>query len=251
MNKKSIYLIAISLITVFSIIFGTYINVFYKNQTMDTKHHTETIKNNGINNISVELSSRNVEIRQGDSFKVDYYGSSPSIVGDGDTLQIYEKNKKNNINFNFSFNTKSWAEDTIIVFVPSDAEFNNISIKTDSGDVRLFAGNADKLKINTDTGDLTIDGLTAKNIKLNVDSGDIKINDTESSDINAKADSGDVNLDNVAAKDMDIKVDSGDIYVKNSSGSKIKARSEYGDIRLKKSDFKEKDISASNGDVSY
>lgn len=251
MNKKSIYLIAISLITVFSIIFGTYMNVFYKNKTMDTKHYTETIKNNDIKKISVELSSRNVEIRQGDSFKVDYYGSSPSIVGDGDMLQIYEKNKKNDINFNFSFNAKSWTEDTIIIFVPSDAEFKSISIKTEAGDVRLFAGNSDKLKINTDAGNLTIDGLTAKNIKLKVDSGDVKINDTESSDIDATADSGDMNFDNVTVKDMDIKVDSGDIYVKNSSGSKIKARSEYGDIRLKKSDFKEKDISASNGDVSY
>ena len=142
--------------------------------------------------------------------------------------------------------------DTSDVSISKDFSFNNIVIKTDTGDVASYAKAKELIDIETDTGDIKLSDVSTKNMSLNVHTGDVivkSVSITESLIINVTT--GDILLKDATSVDFKTKGNTGDIVMENLIVSNnINVFRTTGDINFNKVDAASLDIETDTGDVT-
>ena len=196
------------------------------------------------NKIDISTESLDIEfVKANDNIvNVKVYDEEDSSVYVGvtdNTLKVVSKNKTK-VHFGIATMNKkvviSLPEniyDLVITStsgdITSEIEFNNVSIKSTSGDIKL-----DKVKdadLSVTSGDIFVKEVN--NLIINSTSGDVDINKINNH-IELKTQSGDVKINDLSlTEDSKIKVTSGDIKVlKSSSDIYFNASSKTGDIRI-------------------
>lgn len=153
---------------------------------------------------------------------------------------------------------KTYEKDLEIKLVSGDVEvnenlkFENLTISSTSGDIKMANIEAKNIKIESTSGDIKLQDLTENNLELKTVSGDIKVDSakgkigikTTSGTIEIKRIEGNVELNSISGDiksddfklvgDSRVKTTSGDVrmYLNQESNCKIKTKSVSGDVTL-------------------
>lgn len=164
-------------------------------------------------NIDIDLAFANVEIKQGDNYKVvveypeDYM---PDVKVENDTLKI--KHESKNFKVNFTGGTNNLCDVTI--YVPESTELGQVKIETDLGNVEVkTALICDELNITADLGNVEMKNVEAQDLDIQAALGNVEIKDSSLGTVHIEADLGDVSLKDCKFDTADITNDLGAIEV--------------------------------------
>lgn len=179
------------------------------------KHVDDTFSPIGdITNIQIENGSVDFKIVEGDSFFVkgeNLEEDSYTFIQEGDDLII--KTDKRNIEF---FHFGLFEEPSrITVTIPSNIQFNSISINNGSGnfivDTNLITR---QCSITVGSGEIDAAAIQVESLEGSVGSGDFTFKSLEARDCNLELGSGDIEGKNMQVMNMSALTGSGDIYLK-------------------------------------
>ena len=183
------------------------------------------------------------------------------------TLKIeVEKNKKwyEYIGINFKtpkitvylsgseFGNLTIKEDTGDIKIPADFHFSDIDIYLSTGDVENYASASGVIKIRTTTGYIKAENITVNSVSFTASTGKIIANNVESeTDVNLKISTGKAKLSNISCKNLSSTGDTGDISLENVvAKEKVSIIRSTGDVKLAKCDGAEIFNEPNTGDVS-
>ena len=138
------------------------------------------------------------------------------------------------------------------LYIPRDAEFQNIKLVSECGDISLQDLTAEGMELQVDYGDINIDEFHCKDSRFILESGDVSIESADLGDCQIESDYGNVELNltqKVEAYSYDLETDYGEIKIPGVSISgqdgqnyrstggdegKIKVSCDSGDIVIDK-----------------
>lgn len=247
--KRSIYLIALSIVTCICIVAGLMIhyadgwsvNAF--SFTSSTKKVNVVKTFDSFQNISVNLDTIDLRIKQGEKFKVSYNGAEnrkPKIYMENNTLYVKDNRKWvfNIIGFGFH------NQDTVQITVPKNTELGKVTLQSDVSDFSLSDLSIQRLIANVDTGDMDMKNASIKDAKLESDTGDQILDQVTLQNAILQTDTGSIKMNCIGEKSdyaMNFSTDVGDItvngkeydhnYNNDSDGNyMIQAQTDTGDV---------------------
>lgn len=116
----------------------------------------------------------------------------------------------------------------------SDITADKVDIKVSTGDTILEDINCKTLNSNGDTGDISIKRVIAENLlTIKRDTGDVKLNASDAGEIFIKTSTGDVKGSLLSDKVFIVKSNTGDIDVpKTTNGGRCEISTDTGDIKI-------------------
>lgn len=165
--------LAFAMFLTFSIISGIMYGFSFLGNILgdDEKSITEKLNNLEINDdtllLDVNVSSSNIIIKNGETFKAET--NNKYINSKQDKNKLYIKEKKHN-----------WFQNNnseLIIYVPNDFVFDGVSIETGAGKVNIDTLSTKQLYLNLGAGKVDINNLTVfENTKIDGGAGEININ---------------------------------------------------------------------------
>ncbi len=235
-NRTKIWLvIASSLILVglimFALVMTQYNWNFVKLNTGKYETNTYEIKED-FNNISLNTDTADIifRISKNGKCKVECYEEEKakhSVTAKDDTLIIQLNNKKSW----YDYVGINFTSPKITVYLP-ETDYNNLSIKEDTGDIRIENISTTALELYTSTGDITLSNISCKeDININVSTGKTSLTDIKCKNITTRGSTGDIALKNVIVTEkLSIKRSTGDIKINGSDASEIFMETDTGDV---------------------
>lgn len=119
----------------------------------------------------------------------------------------------------------------ITVYLPN-AEYNSLTIKNDTGDVKIREEfKFEAVSITSSTGDISLKNTTAKSIELSVSTGKIEIANLNCKSLTSKGSMGDISLNNViAAEILSVNRSTGDVKLEKCDAGEISIKTATGDV---------------------
>lgn len=116
--------------------------------------------------------------------------------------------------------------------IPQSFTFNELEIKTDTGNLDCMANISDIIKFKSYTGNIGISSVASNcNIDIKTDTGSIKLTDVTCTNFTAESDTGDISLVNFVASDsIYVKSDTGNVKLKNSDAVKLSIETDTGNV---------------------
>ena len=154
--------LAFAFYLIISIILGI-LSIFNFIDKTNTKEEVKYFKSvtldNSLDDIDINLKVTNLYIKNGDKFNVETTNKSINIIQSNDKIKIIEK-----ANININDNNK------VIITIPIDKKFNNISIDSGAGilDIENLVG--ENLDLDFGAGKVNVNNLIS-NKKTDIDTG--------------------------------------------------------------------------------
>ncbi len=243
--KKTVFLIALGVITIFCICYGTYKHLGgfgsmfkdgvrisfdddneYKGNENSEGMYSIDEKLEKFSSIKIDAAVMGITVEQGDEFRIESSFNRqimrPEFSVSGNQLRIVQAVKKSHgINMG-SQNCK------VVITIPSGTRLSNVDIDSNVGDVRLRDFDAEDIDIDLNVGEIDVRNIDFENITCNNNVGEVLINPVsklKEFDISASTDVGEVRID-------------GRNYKKsyNSRGNghkKIKVNTNVGEINIR------------------
>lgn len=240
--KKTIYLAAITLITIGCVIYGVYglsnrgLAFSFGNSNSDTAIGT-TLES--FERITVDADVMDFIVKEGSAYALDYQGAKNLVMSyrvDNGELVITQKKKNGMIGNN---------EATLIVTVPRDAQFTSVNLDIDVGDIDLKEMKVSYLDADIDVGDVTVEKANMEQAVIESDTGDIKLKACAFVNLDISSDVGDVEVSSsadISKYTYDLKTDVGEVevyagdygrkYYQEGENGKIIVRADVGDITV-------------------
>ncbi|MBR0157479.1 MAG: DUF4097 family beta strand repeat protein [Clostridia bacterium] len=253
--KKGFIIAAIVLISVGILLFtGALIAAdFDYSKLGGTKHVTNTYALEGaFDNIDISVDEADVIFKPVDeggarAVCVEREKVRHTVEVENGTLRIRAVDRRNPFD-HLSFFSKSLS---ITVYLPRN-DFDNISIRTATGDVRFDSLTANEIKLKTSTGDIRVSSVDcAGSISATVSTGDIRFTGLNCKKLTTEGSTGDITLKQVTAEeDFNIRRDTGDIMLDDCIAAEIAVKTSTGDVRFEDSDAEKLTVRTSTGDVT-
>ena len=187
-----------------------------------------------IREIQIDVSAARIEIVQGDSYgyETESYRQASRIVSSFENGRLVVEQKSTGFwgqigwNFNLHF-------DRVTVYLPADANLDNVSIRTSAGDVRIGSLSAQNADLHATAGAIHIEHITAPNLSLTATTGSIRVDDlvvTES--LKAKVTAGELRLSGTASGDIDVSNVTGEVRLDGDFSGRINVSNTTGEIRI-------------------
>lgn len=140
---------------------------------------------------------------------------------------------------------------TVIVYLPSEKEFENIMIHLSSGTLEETSNiSSGTISIEISSGNINTGFLTAKQTKVIASSGAIIMEGLNSPKTLVQASSGKIFLDSIKAKDLVLQTTSGAIKVNSIDSGVTAISSTSGSIKLKDLIAQKFDMTTTSGGIS-
>lgn len=217
------------------------------------EYYTETaIVEEDFSNIEIDIDTADVRfvLTDDDTCKVVYNETEKTeyvVTVEGGTLKIrFEDHRKWYDHIGIFFESEKMT-----VYLPR-AEYENVSFKSDTGDLSLSGMTLQSLTVNVRTGDVSLSGLNLQSLTVQSTTGDVALSALNvQSALNITTDTGDVECESVNCQSLQIRVDTGDIELAGVIASQtMTIKSDTGDVELDRCDAASLDIQTSTGDVS-
>lgn len=140
---------------------------------------------------------------------------------------------------------------TVIVYIPSKKDFENVNIHLSSGNLEETSNiTSTNLQIQISSGNINTGFLSAKQTQITASSGDIKMKGISSTKSLVQASSGKIDLDSILAKDLVVQTTSGAIKIDSIDSEATAISASSGRISLKDVISKDFNVSTSSGGIS-
>lgn len=211
--KRNIYLTIIWIITILAIIFGTFYHAtdwgekVFDELGIKTRYHSQHFDEalDSFDRISFDVDLSEVEIITGNDYHISYKCTENVVpeceVKDG-TLQVTQTSK------NPHFPKRNGHDNCeIIITVPRDASFSDITGYCDLGDVELNNLTADNISITCDLGEASLSNVSATSITCDCDLGNCEIDDCYFDNLDVNNSMGSVEVSgNIPLSDYTMKL---------------------------------------------
>lgn len=222
--KKTIYIVIISVITIFCIIAGSIyrfgdFNIgwgFPWGMGSNSTKISKTVSLEDFDNVNIDLNVMDIEIEEGSEASAYYECSKemyvPEINVENGTLVIRQKkNKKFNISNFGNIRCK------MLLTVPTGTDLKDFTLRNNTGDVIINGIECDEFKLEADTGDIKLTDCESDKTDIDNDTGDVKLIDCLLGICEIDGDTGDIKLSNCdfapATGNISIANDTGDVDV--------------------------------------
>ena len=159
---------------------------------------TDTVKN-----LEIDLSGARLDIKTGDRFSVESDHKYLKVENTGETLTIKEEHPA------FGFHSEGAR---VILTVPEDGSFENVTISAGAGAVRADALLAERLSLDLGAGEVNIGKLTVTaRASINSGAGELKIGGGELADLDLNIGVGEANLESRLTGDCSIDYGVGEL----------------------------------------
>ena len=151
-----------------------------------------------------------------------------------------------------SYENLSIKTETGDVVIPEDFSFEDILIQGSTADVDCKASVSRNLEIRLNTGDITLSALAAGDIHLTVSTGDIRMNGVRCDDtITIGVSTGKVKMADVTCKKLNSTGSTGDLVLRNVVASdEFRLERDTGDIEFDGCDAESIFVTTTTGDVT-
>ncbi|MDR3263848.1 MAG: DUF4097 domain-containing protein [Clostridiales bacterium] len=262
-KKRSGALLKTSLIIILvgAVVFGVgaaLTSCSYKESDFTAQQFTEATS--PIDAFLIDVTTRNIDIKYADEFKVDYYNYGKSTVAvsfDGGNLSVKETVEKSPFSwFNWDWNWLKKIDNekaTVYIYLP-DAVANGSKIVTVTGntsisdinfvkgaDIVTTTGNVtfknvavtETLNIESTTGNITLDGLTAKTLKSVSTTGIFYGKNITADTVAIKITTGNISADTLTADTVTFETMTGRISFEKLTARITEAETTTGSINGK------------------
>lgn len=140
-----------------------------------------------IQKLEIDLENVNLEIKKGDSFKIEGMNLSDNIQiqENGDNIKIDDEHIPSGY---INENTK------LVVYMPEDQKLDEIDIEVQYASVNIEKINSTKFNLDLQNNTCKISELVADNVEMNIESADIDLSTGEVTRFQLEADLGDENV---------------------------------------------------------
>ena len=211
---------------------------------------SETVELKDFDALDVTVSTADVNIMRGDSYKIEYKvrkGKEPSITQENGKLTVQQPSM-GFVMFNFGFTE---GENTYTIYVPEDSKQIDLNVKASTGDVML-----DRIKvsgrIDASTSDVLLNDIEGDELSVSVSAGDIDGDKVKVSDVRFEGSTSDIEMLRLFSDDVYCHTSTGDIDINDSAISNLKTEASTGDVTIQlndKADDYSYDIKVSTGDI--
>lgn len=208
---------------------------------IDFKNHKVTFGNNKVtgeeelsefSKLVINCDEPDVTVvADGDSYRVEYAvnGKKPAITIKNGEATINAKDKESSF---FIFDLSFLTEKTyLIVHIPSGKKLESVSVKGDTGNVKLENLESEDIHINTDTGNVTLDHIEALKCNMTSDTGNIVMKSVKTESVTAKTDTGNIKLSSVDMNELNAKSDTGNITLNDVSIKTADLKTDTGNVK--------------------
>ena len=213
--KKTVLLIALGIITIFCICYGTYkhlggfgrmfkdggINISFDDEEYDSNEvhggkNSYDEKLESFSSIKIDAAVMGITIEQGDDFRIESSfnreSMRPKFSVNGNKLVVSQgARKQHGINMGSH-------ECRLVITIPSGTSLSSIDIDSNVGDVRLRELEAEEIDIDLNVGEIDVRNVVFNELRSNNNVGEISINpvsNLDDYDISASTDVGEVRID--------------------------------------------------------
>ena len=202
--KKTILFVALGLITIFCIIYGTSRNFGFGHPFERDDRSVEISKNErgtveqvleSFTEIRMKTNIMSLTIEEGPQFKIEgsYNKSSlcPEVSVKNGVLQVTQHSPQH------GFNTGA-QHCRVVITIPSGTNLSNIDINASVGDIRLRDLNADDIDISLNVGEIDVNKVLFNTIKCDNNVGKVSIDsvaDLKDYSMSLSTDVGEVRVD--------------------------------------------------------
>ena len=176
------------------------------------ENHSEStiVPVNNFNNVDIEVNSERIELIPSDRNEVEYVLSNNQTF---DSLDVIDGELiiKTSTNFNLSFFNFNFRDNYIKVYYDKDTEFEDVSVQSLSGRVKVDGVNTDNMYVKSSSGSRAITDIKATTLEVEGSSGATSLSNITVNEITILGTSGSIKLDKITTDNM---------YVKSSSGSR-------------------------------
>lgn len=176
--------------------------IFINNDEFRIKKTYDILETKNITKLSVELSTSNLIIKEGPSFKIESTSNNISIDESKDMLKIKEKNNN------------KFKEEKVYIYIPYDYYFDIVDISNGSGDAIINNLNANELTYEIGAGIVSIEYINILN-KSTINCG-----------------TGKLNIYNSILNNLDLNLGVGDSYINSKILGNSKIRSGIGSLLI-------------------
>ena len=184
-----------------------------------------------ITSIDIDLSLCKLNIKKGDTLKVDASDVSEKFICKAEGKQLKIEDKKFN---NWFFNMWDVTPE-IIVYLPENINLKEVDIETGVNDTYIEYLEADSIKIEMGVGKYQIDELVADYAKIEAGAGEANIGNSDINELKLKGGIGKLVLTSRVNENADIECGMGKLDI-NLIGSeddyKIKANTGLGNFEV-------------------
>ena len=176
------------------------------------ENHSEStiVPVNNFNNVDIEVNSERIELIPSDRNEVEYVLSNNQTF---DSLDVIDGELiiKTSTNFNLSFFNFNFRDNYIKVYYDKDTEFEDVSVQSLSGRVKVDGVNADNMYVKSSSGSRTLTDIKATNLEVEGSSGATSLSNITGNEITILGTSGSIKLDEITTDSMGVKSSSGSI----------------------------------------
>ena len=252
---KTIYIIAIVLITVLVVFFfggrrfREIRGIFNGGDIVK-----DSVKLEPFSEIELNADVADLRIEEGDEYRVDYeYPSNISVKGnvDHDVLKIKVEGKKSKNVFPFVFSKRGveTVDTKLKVIVPKGTEIKKADFVIKAGSVNLSDRVIDELKADCEAGSLNLYNITSNKVEVEADAGNIEVDKCTMEDCDFRTSAGRIYIDSSVMKDINSHTDMGEIFIDSVTFEKGEISSSMGTITID-GDYKELKSETNMGSLS-
>lgn len=204
----------------------------------DSESYTnEIMELEEFDNLTVDVESCDVEIRQGESYQISYKLEKRNIpdieVKDG-RLTVVKKPEKKRI-FGGSF---IWVSNMfeiqkraiITITVPEEHNLSELNVDCEFGNIEIDNLVAKSCEIKSESGNVTVIGLEAEIGEIVSEYGNITLTDCSGKRCIVKSESGNGSLENLTFDEMNVEMEYGNIKINNDKIDMLTLKAESGNV---------------------
>ena len=262
MNKAVKIIVTVSLgilfVGILSVIlglkFGGKANWGFDLATMKYTDQTETVENtidlDDFDSLDIEVSSMDVMIKHGDSYRLEYKaeeGREPVIEQNGGKLKITQPSGSS---FKIGIDLSAIDENYTIV-VPDGADVIKLDARLSSGDLITDHVNISG-KIHASSGDVLLSDVEGEKLDVSVSSGEIGCDKIKVKEAVFDASSGNIEINRIFADDVKCEASSGDITINDSEAGNLYCKASSGEIEVVLNGSEDEysyELKATSGDI--
>lgn len=202
-----------------------------------------------ITNMNIDLSVCKLAIKRGDTLKVEASDVSDKFKcsSEGKQLKIEDKNLHRNF-----FNQPEDIKAEVIIYVPEDMNFDEVTIETGVNETNIEYLRANKVNLEMGVGRYQIDSLSAKYAKIEAGAGEANMNDCDIEELKLDGGIGRLSFTGKITKTADIECGVGRLEVNligSSADYKIRPETGLGNFKVDGQNVSDHQT-VGNGDVT-
>lgn len=204
----------------------------------DSQSYTnETMELEEFNNLTVDVETCDVEIRQGESYQLSYRLRERNIpdieVKDGRLTVIKKPEKKHGFGGSFIWYSNMFdvsKRAIITITVPEEHNLSELNVDCEFGNIEIDNIVAKSCEIKSESGSVTVIGLEAETGEIVSEYGNITLADCSGKSCTVKGESGNGSFENLTFDEMNVEMEYGNIKINNDKIDMLTLKAESGNV---------------------